>query len=118
MLKTKFENVSTQHRDHRYPFACDFYIPLLDLFIEYQGTWTHGGHRFDQNSKRDQDTVSTWKAKANEINFKGNSKKFYLNAIYTWTVLDVKKREIAKRNRLNFIEFFSFDQFLKWFERQ
>ena len=27
----------------RYPFACDFYISSLDLFIECNYHWTHGG---------------------------------------------------------------------------
>lgn len=35
-LLTIFENsdVVRQYKDERYPFACDFYIKPLDLFIE------------------------------------------------------------------------------------
>ena len=32
--------------------------------------------------------------------------KFYNNAITTWTIRDVNKRETAKKNNLNWIEFF------------
>lgn len=28
--------------DNRYPYYCDFYIPSLDLFFEYQGHQSHG----------------------------------------------------------------------------
>lgn len=38
-IKEKFPNVERQYKDNkRYPFACDFYIPSLDYFIEFQGT--------------------------------------------------------------------------------
>ena len=31
----------------RYPFACDFYISSLDLFIECNYHWTHGGKPYE-----------------------------------------------------------------------
>lgn len=33
--------------DRRYPFNCDFYIKSKDLFIEYQGHYTHGYEPFN-----------------------------------------------------------------------
>ena len=39
--------------DKRYPFNCDFYIKSLDLFIELNFNWTHGGHKFDANNQED-----------------------------------------------------------------
>ena len=42
--------------------------------------------------------VNTWKSK---------NTKYYNNAIITWTIRDVKKRNIAKENKLNYYEFFS-----------
>lgn len=35
----------------RYPYNCDFYIKSKDLFIEYQGHWTHGPDIFDKNNE-------------------------------------------------------------------
>jgi hypothetical protein len=37
--------------DSRYPYSCDFYIKSKDLFIEYQGHWTHGYEPFDENKE-------------------------------------------------------------------
>ena len=96
-IKSKYPDVIRQYKDERYPFNCDFYIPLLDLFIEYQGTWTHGKHPFDPNSNEDIELLNKWKLK---------NTKFYNNAITTWTIRDVNKRKTAKKNNLNWIEFF------------
>ena len=57
-----------------YPFHCDFYIPSLNLYIEYNGSWTHGKHPFDSLSKEDQNRLKEMKAKA--VN-----SKYYNNAI-------------------------------------
>ena len=37
--------------DSRYPYSCDFYIKSKDLFIEYQGHWTHGYEPFNENKE-------------------------------------------------------------------
>ena len=89
-----------QYRSELYPFTCDFYIKSLDLYIEIQGSWTHGKHPFDENNQEDIDKLNLWKSK---------NTKYYNVAIYTWTELDVKKRNIAKQNNLNYLEIFSID---------
>ena len=43
----------SQFLDDKYPYQCDFYIPEYKLYIEIQGTWTHGGHPFDPKNKND-----------------------------------------------------------------
>ena len=40
----------------------------------------------------------------------------YVNAIKIWTELDVKKRNWAKENNLNWIEFFTFEEVKVWLE--
>ena len=101
-LKEYFENNNIifkyQYRDERYPFVCDFYFPDKDLFVEIQGSWTHGGKPF--NPETDLTIVQEWLDK---------NSKYYKNAIETWTIRDVKKREIAKKNNLNYLEIFSCD---------
>lgn len=109
LLIKKFKNVKPQYNECRYPFACDFYIPSIDLFIEYQGNWTHGFHVFDPTNKDDLKTLELWKSKSEE----GHG--YYANAIKTWTIADPKKREYAKKNNLNYLEFFNMDQFLDWY---
>ncbi len=88
-----------QYTSKVYPFACDFYLNDYDLYIEIQGTWTHGGHPYTGNDK-DLETIKLWESKNTE---------YYKGAINTWTVSDVKKRETAKKNNLNYLEIFSFD---------
>lgn len=83
------------YSDERYPFVCDFYIPSKDLFIELNKHWTHGGHSFDELSLEDISKLENWKEMS-------KTSKYYLNAIYTWTVLDVKKQKTAKENHLNY----------------
>ena len=89
-----------QYRTELYPFTCDFYIKSLDLYIEINGSWTHGGHPFDENNQEDIDKLNLWKEK---------NTKYYQNAINTWTKLDIKKRNTVKENNLNYLEIFSID---------
>lgn len=107
LLQTKFNNITRQYKESRYPFNCDFYIPDLDLFVEIQGIWTHGGKPFEGISK-DLEKLNIWKEKA-------KTSKFYKIAIDVWTICDPLKRQTAKDNDLNWLEFFTLDEFLKWF---
>lgn len=93
-----FENVDPQHYDDQYPYSCDFFIPGLNLYVEIQGSWTHGKHPFNPDDKKDNEKLNYWKSKDNE---------YYNNAIYTWTDLDVRKRQCAKDNHINYLEIFS-----------
>lgn len=101
LLKDKFTNVICQYYNKdKYPFQCDFYIPELDLYIEYNGSWTHGSHPFNSSDDEDIKKLEKWIERS-------ASSKFYKNAINTWTVRDVNKRNIAKKNNLNYIEFWN-----------
>lgn len=91
------EDILRQYKDQRYPFACDFYIKSLDIFIEINKCWTHGGRPYDPNDLECEDQLNNWRLKAEA------GSQFYKNAIYTWTDLDVRKQKIAKQNNLNYI---------------
>lgn len=91
------DDIVRQYKDDRYPFWCDFYIKSEDKFIEYQGTWTHGGHPYNPDDIEDQKILESWKEKAKTSNY-------YAMAIDCWTVRDVLKRKTAQDNNLN-IEF-------------
>ena len=90
----------------KYPFCCDFYIEDLDMFIECNFHWTHGGHPFDPSSIKDQVKLERWKAKQT---------KYYNNAIKTWTKMDVEKRNKAKEENLNYKEFWSLKELKEFF---
>lgn len=90
-------SVIRQYRDEkRYPFAVDFYIPERDLFIELNGSWSHGGHWYEADREMDQKTVQTWLKK-------GKKSKYYRVALETWTKRDVCKREAACQTELNYV---------------
>lgn len=88
-------DVIRQYKEDRYPFSCDFYIPSIDLFIEYNGTWTHGGRPYDPNDEDCQKQLTIWQEKAKTSNY-------YKNAISVWTELDVRKLKTAIDNNLNY----------------
>ena len=89
------DDVIRQYRDDRYPFDCDFYIPSEDLFIEINKHWTHGGKPFDELDLNDISKLEDWQERA-------KTSRFYKNAIYVWTDLDVRKQKCAKENNLNY----------------
>ncbi len=105
-IKEKFPSVIRQYKDkERYPWCCDFYILELDLFIELNGTWTHGKHPFNINSKEDISILNMLKDK-----YENSKHPFYLYAIKTWTKYDVNKRNKAKEENLNFHEFWNIEE--------
>lgn len=111
LLSNKFYNVKRQYKSELYPFHCDFYIPKLNLYIEIQGTWGHGGRPYDENDLNCQKLLLKWK---NGV-LKCGQNSSYNNAINVWTVRDPLKRETAKKNHLNWLEFFTMDQFMDWY---
>ena len=110
-IKSKFPSVIRQYKDkERYPFCCDFYIPELDYFIELNGTWTHGKHPYNPNSKEDKALLE--KMQTNAL----SGHKYYFNAIKTWVERDPYKREIAKQNNLHFKEVWTLDEGKKFID--
>ena len=108
LLKKKYKDVIKQYKSELYPFNCDFYIPNLDLYIECNYHWTHGGHPFDSNNEDDQILLNEW------VN---NNTEYYNNAIGTWTIRDINKRNIAKQNNLNYIEFWNIKELKDWLNK-
>lgn len=111
LLKNKYIQVNRQYRCKEYPFACDFYLPLQNLFIEYNGSWTHGIEPFNPENKKHLLILDKMKEKA-------KTSKFYKQAIYTWTDLDVRKLQCARNNNLNYLCFYNMKEFLNWFNKE
>ena len=105
LLREKYPDIITQYKSDLYPYYCDFYIPSLDLYIECNYHWTHGKHPYNENNINDINKVNELKSK---------NTKFYNNAIITWTIRDVNKRNIAKENKLNYIEFWNINELINW----
>ena len=107
LLKLKFPDVVRQYRSDKYPFACDFFIPSLQLYIECHYTWTHGKHPYNEDT--DKEELALWENKAETSNY-------YKNAIYTWTDLDVRKKQCFIDNKLNYKIFYTIEDFKNWYE--
>ena len=106
-LKEIFPDLETQYKSELYPFNCDFYIPSLDLYIEYNGTWTHGGCFYDENNEENRNTLEKWK-QASEHS------RFYETAVSVWTQRDVLKLRTAVENNLNYVVWFNQQQAYDW----
>jgi len=121
IIKQVYPNVLRNHKTKEYPFYCDFYIPELNLYIEYQGAWTHGKDGsnilgpYNPNNPKHQALVKKWEEKAEKIENETGKKSQYRDAIDTWTRRDPLKRQTAAANHLNWLEFFTFGAFLDWF---
>ena len=114
-LLKKFPNAKYQYKSELYPFHCDFYIPELDLYIEYQGYEGHGKEPFDENNQDHLNIIKSWKENAEKKEKETGKKSKYSRYIDIWTISDPLKRKTAKDNSLNWIEFFDMKQFLKWY---
>lgn len=113
LQKFNKEDIIRQYKSNLYPFHSDFYIKSLDLYIEYHGTWTHSP--FNNNHRK------PFKNSVEDIKIleklKNKNSKYYNNAIYIWTNLDVRKLNTFKKNKLNYKIFYSIEQFLNWYNK-
>lgn len=113
LLTAKFgkDDVDVQYKtDPRYPYACDFYVRSLDLFIELNASWLHGFHWFDETNRDDLVRLDEIVEKASQ------GKPMYERAVYIWTYDDLRKRATAEANGLNYLVFWDNDltDFKKW----
>ena len=99
--------VIRQYKDPRYPFACDFYLPEFDCFIEYNEGWQHGGMPYDHTNPICIELRTRWEAKA-------QTSDYFKNSLKTWMIRDPNKRNIAQTNGLNYIELWSEEEVLKF----
>lgn len=107
LLKEKYSNIIRQYKSKEYPFECDFYIPSLNLYIECNYFWMHGLKPYT-GTEEDNIKLNNWKC---------HNTKIYNNAINTWTIRDVNKRNTAKENNLNWIEFFNISELKEWIDK-
>lgn len=111
ILSKIYANIIRNYASTLYPYQCDFYIPEEDLYIECNFHWTHAGHWFDKTNIDDINKLTIWKEKA-------KNSKYYENAIKTWTIRDLEKQNIAIKNNLNYMVFWSEEDFKQYFERK
>lgn len=110
ILKEIFPDVIHDYYSELYPFHCDFYIPSLELYIEYNGSQFHHFKPFDPTNPDDIKELE-------RLNNLTNGKDQYASMINTWTVSDVNKRNIAIQNNLNYKEFYSINELNLWLKQ-
>lgn len=108
-------DVIRQYKCDLYPWHCDFYIKSKNLLIEYQGYYTHGNHPFNANNINDIKQLNALKVKYKPY-YDKNGK--WPQIITIWTEKDVEKRQTAKKNKLNYLEFYSLDEVEEWIKLQ
>lgn len=113
ILNTRFKTIIRQCIDKsKYPFYCDFYIKDIDAWVEFNGFMTHGDHPFDKNNK--DDLIKLQYLYKMDLCHKSPGDNLYNSTIYTWTVKDPIKRQIANKNKLNYFEFFTVKELQNW----
>lgn len=118
ILRQYYPDVIHHYKDNdRYPFNCDFYIPSLDLFIECQyGQFHH--HRPFLGTEEDLKDIEILKQNAERRRKETNKLvSRYDLELETWTIRDVKKRNIVKQNNLNYIEFWNIEELKEWLNK-
>lgn len=109
LLKEKYKIVYEDYKSKEYPFHCDFYIPEIDTYIEYQGYLTHGDGIF--HCPFDEQNIEH----KNHVEWLKKTKPYkWEDIINTWSIRDPLKRKLAKENNLNWIEFFNANDFKNW----
>lgn len=99
------DDIICQYTDERYPYKCDFYIKSQDLFIELNIHPSHFDHAYNEKCDRDVKVL-------NELLQKGDDWSNMI--IYTWSILDKKKHELAIKNKLNYMTIYrsQFENFI------
>lgn len=110
-LCSKFNQVERHYKSKDYPFECDLYIKDIDLYIELHLFFIHGKHPFDIHNVEDQNLLEALKEKAKTL-------PLYASYIKTWTITDPYKRQIAKNNNLNYITFYTKQDFYNYFNKE
>lgn len=95
-IANELQGFEREYVSDKYPYHADFYDSDRNLYIEVNAHWTHGGHWYDTFSAFDAKKLMNWQAK---------SSSYIDKAIKTWTVSDIKKRQCARDNKLNYVTF-------------
>ena len=105
-LKSLDISYKYNYKSTKYPWKVDFYIDVLDLFIEINNFWTHNNHYYNEAIDLQEKLELDEKAKIND---------FYKTALNVWTVRDIQKRDWAITHKLNYVVLWNqrqIDQFI------
>lgn len=103
-----------QYKDEKYPYFCDFFLPEYNCYIELNIYWLHQKHWFDSKDNNDLMIVEKIKSKIDSTS--GETSKFYRRSLEVWTEVDLEKREVARKNDLNYKVFWTQEEIEEFFE--
>lgn len=83
------DDIIHHYMSDKYPFNCDFYIKSKDLYVEYQGHFTHGYEPFDENNEEHLKYLIDMQDAGKDMS--------------TWFKRDVNKLNVAKKNKINLL---------------
>ena len=110
-------DIIRQHSSTLYPFKCDFYIKSLDLYIECHYSHYHNYKPFDENNEEHIAELKNLEDIAKDKINSGIQHPQVLGIISTWTNLDVRKRQTALANNLNWYAFYSSTDLDAWLKQ-
>lgn len=92
-----------------YPYPCDFYIPSLNMYIEYHGSQYHNGRAYlgtSEDIKEANTLLEKDKLRCEET---GKNKSPYFSIFNTWANIDCKRRNLVNERKLKYLELYSCD---------
>lgn len=104
----KQQDYFIEYKSDEYPFFCDFYFPKTKLFLELNIHGTHCGCWYNSQNKLCQE-------KRNKFLSKAKTSAFYKDLVDVWTRRDVKKRNTARKNKLNYVVLWKDKDIDEWF---
>lgn len=93
---------------------CDIYLTQIDTWIELHFSHYHNYKPFDSTNPDHLNEVELLQQKEKTHVKTGKNTNQYGLILYTWTDLDVRKRQCAIDNKLNWLCFYSIDDFKHW----
>ena len=92
-----------------YPYPCDFYIPSLDMYIEYHGSQYHNKRAYlgtSEDIKEANELLDKDKKRCEETR---RNKSPYFSIFNTWANIDCKRRNTVNERKLKYLELYSCD---------
>lgn len=118
LLKNKGFNILNNNLEVEYPsmpnLHCDVYLKEIDTYVEFHFSHYHNYRPFDKNNEEHIKELKLLKEKEASHKITSKNTNQYGRIIYNWTDLDVRKRQCAIDNKLNWIAFYSFEEFEQW----
>ena len=90
-------------------WRCDVYVEELELYIEFHFGFYHNSEPFNPENP-----AHLKEAEYLKKTYGNDRRSRYAHRLYTWTDLDVRKRQYALEHEMNWFAFYSKGEFERW----